>query len=68
MPDHDAAAISAFLASIVRYLHKNNIIIRNLRPELILIDTKDILEVKLIDLSLAIEVGENQLLNKDAMY
>ena len=67
LSDHDAAAISSFLASIVRYLHKKNIIIRNLRPDLILIDTKDILEVKLFDLSLAIEGGDT-LLNKDVYY
>ena len=60
--------IGAFLASIVRYLHKKNIIIRNLRPDFILIDNKDILEVKLVDLSLAIEVGDNSLLNKYVNY
>ena len=67
LSDHDAAAISSFLASIVRYLHKKNIIIRNLRPDLILIDTKDILEVKLFDLSLAIEGGDT-LLNRDVYF
>ena len=44
LSDHESATISAFLASIVRYLHKKNIIIRNLRPDFILIDNKDILE------------------------
>jgi serine/threonine protein kinase len=68
LSDHESATISAFLASIVRYLHKKNIIIRNLRPDFILIDNKDILEVKLVDLSLAIEVGDNSLLNKDVNY
>jgi serine/threonine protein kinase len=44
------------LISIVKYLHKNGIIIRNLRPEnLFFDDKKDVLDLKLIDLSLAIE-------------
>ena len=48
-----SASIGAYLVSIIRYLHKKDIVIRNLRPELILFDIKDGLELKLIDLSLA---------------
>jgi serine/threonine protein kinase len=51
----DAAAISAYLISIIKYLHKNNIIIRNLRPETILFEEKDSYDIKIVDLSLAME-------------
>jgi len=51
----DAAAISAFIISIVKYLHKMNVIVRNLRPELLVFEEKDSLDVKLIDLSLAMQ-------------
>ena len=51
----DAAAISAYLISIMKYLHKNNIIIRNMRPETILFEEKDSYDIKLVDLSLAME-------------
>lgn len=50
----DSAAISAYLVSIIKYLHKNNVIIRNLKPETLMFEEKDSLDVKLIDLSLAI--------------
>ena len=37
-------------------MHKNSIIIRNLRPETLYFDDKkDVLDIKLVDLSLAIE-------------
>ena len=49
-----AATISAYLVSITRYLHKNGVIMRNIRPENIMFEEKEGFEIKLIDLSLAI--------------
>ena len=56
----DAAAISACLVSIIKYLHKNDVIVRNMRPETILFEEKDSLDIKLIDLSLAVEKKDYQ--------
>ena len=55
LPEIDAATISGYLVSIIKYLHKNNVILRNLRPETILFEEEETFDVKLIDLSLAIE-------------
>ena len=55
MNEEEAAAIAAFLVSVVKYCHKNEIIIRNLRPELIVFEEEKGLDVKLIDLSLAVQ-------------
>lgn len=55
LPEVDAAAISSYLVSIIKYLHKNEVIVRNMRPETILFEEKDSFDIKLIDLSLAIE-------------
>ena len=41
--------------SIIKYLHKNEVIARNLRAETIVFEEKDGLDVKIIDLSLAIK-------------
>jgi len=50
----DAAAIAAFLISLIKYLHKNEVIIRNLRPETIFFEDKEGFDIKIIDLTLAI--------------
>ena len=54
----DAAAISAYLVSSLKYLHKNGVILRNMRPETIFFEDKDSFDIKLIDLSLAIEKND----------
>ena len=51
----EVAQYTAFLVSIVKYLHNKKVILRNLRPEGIWIDGTD---VKLLDLSLALEEEE----------
>ena len=38
MQEKEAAAISAYLVSILRYLHSKHIVVRNLRPESILFE------------------------------
>lgn len=38
----------------MKYLHRNDVIIRNLRPETIVFDDPDSLEIRLVDLSLAV--------------
>ena len=43
------------MVSIIKYLHKNNVIIRNLRPETIMFEEKESYDIKLVDLSLAME-------------
>lgn len=50
----DSATITASLGSIICYLHKNNIIMRNIRPEYFIFEEPDSFEFKLIDLSLSI--------------
>ena len=52
LSETDAAAISAFLISLVKYLHKNEIIIRNLRPEFIFFEEETGFDFKIVDLSL----------------
>ena len=54
----DAAATAGFLTSLIKYLHKNNIIIRNLRPESLIFEHDKNFDIKLIDLSLALETSE----------
>ena len=51
--EENAATIAAFFVSIIKYMHKNEVVIRNLRPENIYFEEKDSLDIKLIDLSLA---------------
>ena len=53
--EEDSAAIAGYLVSIIKYLHKNGVIVRNLRAESIVFEEKDGLDIKLIDLSLAIK-------------
>jgi len=53
LPETDSASISSHLVSIIKYLHKNGIVIRNLRPEIIYFEDKDGLDIKLFDLSLS---------------
>ena len=36
--EEKAAMVSSYLSSIVKYMHKNDIILRNLRPENIMLD------------------------------
>ena len=55
LDDENAATIGAFLISILKYCEKNNVIIRNLKPEVIVLEDKDSLDIRLIDLSLAIK-------------
>ena len=55
MSEQDSAAISAFIISIIKYLHKMDVIVRNLRPELFVFEEKDSLDIKLLDLSLAMQ-------------
>lgn len=43
------------MATIIKYLHKNDVILRNLRPESIVFEEVDTLDIKLMDLSLAIQ-------------
>ena len=50
----EAAAICGYMVSIVKYLHKHGVIIRNLRPETILFEDSSAYDMKLVDLSLAI--------------
>lgn len=59
----EAAGITAFLVSIIKYCHKNELIIRNLRPESIVFEEEKGLDIKVIDMSLSIykeNVKENQ--------
>jgi serine/threonine protein kinase len=42
----------------MKYLHKNGIIIRNFRPEILHFEDVDSFDVKLIDLSLAIRTRD----------
>ena len=46
LPDTDSASISSHLVSIIKYLHKNGIVIRNLIPEIIFFEEKDGLEMQ----------------------
>ena len=55
LSEPEVAQYTAFLVSIVKYLHNKKVILRNLRPEGIWIDGTD---VKLLDLSLALEEEE----------
>ena len=54
MTENEAAAITAFLVSITKYCHKNELIIRNLRPESIVFEEDKGLDIKIIDMSLSI--------------
>ena len=68
LTEHDAAAITAFLVSIIKYCHKNDLIIRNLRPESIVFEEEKGLDIKVIDMSLSIykaSIKENQ---HDTLY
>jgi len=53
--EEHSATVAAFLVSIVKYLHKNDVIIRNLKPEGIMFEEEDLksYDLKLIDLVLA---------------
>lgn len=51
----NSATIAAYLASIAKYLHKNGIILRNLRAETLVFEDYESWDLKLLDLSLAIE-------------
>lgn len=53
--DINAACIAAYLVSILRYMHRQNIIIRNFKPENILFEEKESNNLKLVDLTLAID-------------
>jgi len=55
LEEDQAATIAAYLASILKYCHKNGIILRNLRTETIVFAEPESHDVKLVDLSLAIE-------------
>lgn len=60
--------MAAYLVSIMRYLHRRGIIIRNLRPETIIFQDKDVLDIKIVDLTLAVNlenIGENK---KDPIF
>ena len=54
----DAAATSGFLTSLIKYLHGHDIIIRNLRPESIIFEHEKCFDIKLVDLSLALETAD----------
>ena len=58
MAEEDAATISSYIISLLKYLHSKGIVIRNLRPELLMFEDENSLEVKLIDLSLAVNISE----------
>ena len=59
LSEENAATITAFLVSIVKYMHNNDIVLRNLRPETIYFEEAgDSLNIKLVDLSLAIQLRD----------
>lgn len=55
LPDPMAACISGTLVSVTKYLHSKGIIMRNLRPECIIFESDIDLEIRVVDVSLAIE-------------
>lgn len=62
LKEERAATVSSYLSSIIKYLHKNGIILRNLRPENIMLEGKEIsdnVDIKIVDLSLAVEKTED---------
>jgi len=65
--DH-AATVAAYFVSIIKYMHKNEIIIRNLRPETIYFEEKDILDFKMIDLTLALQKDHYIENSEDILY
>lgn len=51
-----AATVSYQISSILKYLHRQGIVVRDLRPEHLVFEGKgDAVDIKLIDLSLAME-------------
>ena len=70
MNEQEASMIMAHIFSAVKYLHKNGIVHRNLRPETIIFKSDDSLsDIRLIDFSSAIEtkdieVGEDVFFEK----
>ena len=58
MNEENAATVAAYFVSIIKYMHKNDIILRNLRPETIYFEDPGILDFKMVDLSLAIRKGD----------
>lgn len=68
MNETSAATVAAYLVSIIKYFHKNEIIIRNLRPETIYFEADDSLDIKLVDLSLAMEYRHYKDLDEDHLY
>ena len=65
-----ASSIGAYLVSITRYLHKNGVIMRNIKPETILFEEKHEtkFDLKLVDLSLSIHEEEYIDGDKDPVF
>lgn len=68
LTEQQAATISAYFVSIIKYMHKNEIIVRNMRPETIYFEEKNSLDIKLIDLCLALPKDEMIEGDEDPMY
>ena len=52
--EEEAATVGGFMVSITKYLHKNEVIIRNMRPEGFMFQEADSLDIKLMDLTMAL--------------
>ena len=68
LSEKEAAAITAFLVSITKYCHKNELVIRNLRPETIVFEEEKGVDVKMIDLSLCIRKENIKEDHADLLY
>jgi serine/threonine protein kinase len=62
------ATLGAYLISLIIYLKKNGVILRNLRPEHMFFEDKDSLDFKLVDLSLAMRVENYEENAKDEAF
>lgn len=62
------ATLSAYMISTIKYLQKNGVILRNLRPEHMFFEDKDSLDFKLADLTLAVEVEDYEEGVKDEVF
>ncbi len=66
--ESNAATVAAYLSSIIKYMHKNGIILRNFRSETLVFEGLESWDIKLMDLSLAIEKWQYRENSMDGLF